>query len=273
MLTDERPPTPNELQMARLAAPFPGVLRRDGARGQKQFEYITAEMAMNRLDDVLGPDNWADDTFVIGECVVCKLTITLASGEQLTRTGASSFDEKPGLTRSSIVKGAFSDAFKIAAKKFGVGRYLKTKGRHARYAERIMRGARAVAEGAPPDPDDPETDPRGDGSGLPSESPGRGSGRTSEPPTSEEFPSRQGRASRPGSALFRMLCRENYSKDHMIQKANQFGEENAYPQKIIDWSQYQVNVFCEAYGVPLPDGVGPMPVRSESRAEFSGETR
>jgi hypothetical protein len=74
------------------------------------------------LDDVVGPTNWWDVYDPGEKSVVCHLTIRLPDGTALTKCDAGGFagmsdagdDEKSG----------FSDAFKRAAAKFGVGRYL-----------------------------------------------------------------------------------------------------------------------------------------------------
>jgi len=46
---------------AALAAPFEPQEVRVRSQGGRQLSYITARTAMNRLDDVLGPENWWDD--------------------------------------------------------------------------------------------------------------------------------------------------------------------------------------------------------------------
>jgi len=46
---------------AALAAPFePHELKMRSQQG-RQLQYITARTAMNRLDNVLGPENWWDE--------------------------------------------------------------------------------------------------------------------------------------------------------------------------------------------------------------------
>ncbi len=77
---------------------------------------------MNRLDEVLGPDNWWDDYTPLERSVICRLTIQLPDGRTVTKADAGGF---AGMSDAGDDdKSGFSDAFKRAAVKFGVGRYL-----------------------------------------------------------------------------------------------------------------------------------------------------
>lgn len=108
-----------------LAAPMEPhlVLQRVGAGGQ-MLDYITARTVMDRLDQVLGPENWWDRYQMIPGGVLCSLTIRLPSGELITKedAGGPQGMKDPG----DDTKSAFSDALKRAAVKFGVARYLET---------------------------------------------------------------------------------------------------------------------------------------------------
>jgi hypothetical protein len=46
---------------AALAAPFEAHEVRSRTQANRQVHYITARTAMNRLDSVLGPENWWDE--------------------------------------------------------------------------------------------------------------------------------------------------------------------------------------------------------------------
>lgn len=84
--------------------------------------YIDARAVMKRLDDVLGVDGWEDRYTVLDDgCVVCTLKCRIA-GQWVTKedVGGESDQKDVGDKR----KASFSDAFKRAAVKFGVGRYL-----------------------------------------------------------------------------------------------------------------------------------------------------
>jgi hypothetical protein len=89
----------------------------------KGLRYVTARTVMNRLDAVLGPENWWDDYPYISETsVICKLSVRLPDGEVITKTdagGAAGMADAGDDDKSML-----SDALKRAAAKFGVGRYL-----------------------------------------------------------------------------------------------------------------------------------------------------
>jgi len=48
---------------AALAAPFESSEVKVRSQSGRQLHYITARTAMNRLDSVLGPENWYDEYF------------------------------------------------------------------------------------------------------------------------------------------------------------------------------------------------------------------
>jgi hypothetical protein len=89
--------------------------------------YITARQVMNRLDEVLGPVNWWDEYRSGGsDSILCLLTIRLPDGQELTKCDAGGF---AGMAdQGDDDKSGYSDAFKRAAVKFGVGRYLRGDG-------------------------------------------------------------------------------------------------------------------------------------------------
>ena len=111
---------------AALAAPFHAREVRARTQGSREVQYITARTAMNRLDSVLGPENWWDE-YVPGEnSVLCRLTVRMPDGSTLTKADAGGYAGMPD--QGDDDKSGFSDAFKRAAVKFGVGRYLYRDG-------------------------------------------------------------------------------------------------------------------------------------------------
>jgi len=87
--------------------------------------YADARVVMDRLDDVVGPMNWADDYEVLPDnSVVCRLKVRHPEKacRFVTKTDVGSPSEQPD--GGDRLKAAFSDALKRAAVKFGVGRYL-----------------------------------------------------------------------------------------------------------------------------------------------------
>lgn len=115
-----------------LMAPFPKkeVKERSGGGG-RMLSYITARTAMNRLDAVLGPENWSDRYYEVCQVLFCEITIRLPDGTTVSKSDAGGFKEmKEGgrVDEENTDKTGASDAFKRAAAKFGVARYLYKDG-------------------------------------------------------------------------------------------------------------------------------------------------
>lgn len=111
---------------ASLAAPFEPNEVKARTQGGKTLHYITARTAMNRLDDVLGPENWQDNYMETKDGLMCMITATLPDGRAVTKCDGGGF---AGMSDSDDdEKSAYSSAFKRAAVKFGVGRYLYKDG-------------------------------------------------------------------------------------------------------------------------------------------------
>lgn len=146
----------------KLAAPFPPdqVSWRVGSTNKEKTKglalaYIDARDVMGRLDEVVGPANWQDRYEIHGTRTICYLSINL--GEWVTKAdGAGDSDVE-------AEKGSISDAFKRAAVKWGIGRYLydldspwveiepfgrsyKIKQSEHRRLQAILGGGRAPAE-------------------------------------------------------------------------------------------------------------------------------
>jgi hypothetical protein len=122
---------------AGLAAPFEAhEVKQRAAAGGRQLHYITARTAMNRLDSVLGPEAWWDEYEPIENGVICRLTIRLPDGSALTKCDAGGYAGMETKNKAGEMvpdeendgKSGFSDAFKRAAAKFGIARYLYRDG-------------------------------------------------------------------------------------------------------------------------------------------------
>jgi hypothetical protein len=116
--------TPNhafwQLIGAQLRKPMPTKGR--PGRGGRTFDYVTARQVQDRLDAVVGPENWATSYEVIdlgGPAIECTLTLF---GISKADVGYSNAPEKDDETEP--LKAAYSDAFKRAAVAWGVGRFL-----------------------------------------------------------------------------------------------------------------------------------------------------
>lgn len=83
--------------------------------------YIDARLVAERLDDVVGPENWSDKYTVVSSTgVVCELTVF-----GVTKSDAGqSREDKSDEGEAKDLKSAFSDAFKRAGVKFGIGQFL-----------------------------------------------------------------------------------------------------------------------------------------------------
>lgn len=110
--------------LTRLSAPFPpheiewrlGSTKADKTSGLA-LAYITSRHVMDRLDEVVGPENWQDRYEVHGQRVICYLSIRV-NDEWITKADGA------GDTHVEAEKGGISDALKRAAVKWGIGRYL-----------------------------------------------------------------------------------------------------------------------------------------------------
>lgn len=79
--------------------------------------YVDARDVMDRLDDVLGPNNWQDQYSFHGDRILCNLSIREpGTQEWITKVDGA------GDTAVESEKGGLSDAFKRAAVKFGINR-------------------------------------------------------------------------------------------------------------------------------------------------------
>ncbi|WP_165250167.1 Rad52/Rad22 family DNA repair protein [Paludisphaera soli] len=121
-----RKPPSNHTIFAYLAAPFPRDAVRSRELKGERFHYVTARTVMNRLDEVLGPWNWSDHYEVTPLGVKCVLTVRLPDGREVVKEDVGGLSATPDA--SDKEKTAFTDAFKRAAVKFGVGRYLYKDG-------------------------------------------------------------------------------------------------------------------------------------------------
>src|SRR3954469_4641231 len=136
---------------AALAAPFESHELKVRSQTGRQLTYITARTAMNRLDNVLGPENWWDEYFPNENSVLCRLTIRMPDGSTLTKADAGGY---AGMSDSGDDdKSGYSDAFKRTAVKFGVARYLYRDGVPTFVQERIA----PVEQALPPQEQVPQS--------------------------------------------------------------------------------------------------------------------
>lgn len=212
---------------ARLAAKWPKEEVRTRPQGKAQLSYITARQVMNRLDDVIGPENWSDDYTPTESGCICRLTIRLPDGQELTKVDAGGC---AGMSdEGDDEKSAFSDAFKRAAVKFGVGRYLYRDG-----VPQFVRDTLGVAgpEKAARPPQDATPQPARENS-QPAPR-GRQEGHEGPPTT--------------GKALFTWLSemgKRNGTDE--IKSVQAYGEQMQWPARIVDYEPWQVAEVVQSY--------------------------
>lgn len=126
-------------KLSELAKPFPpeqvswrvGSTNADKTKGMA-LAYIDSRDVQDRLDGVMGAD-WADEIAVQPNGLVCcKIGLRLSEGwvwrmdgtAALPPQAAGEENAKAEQAREMAHKGSVSDAFKRAAVKWGIGRYL-----------------------------------------------------------------------------------------------------------------------------------------------------
>lgn len=93
-----------------------GPRTKDKSKGMG-LAYLDARDVMDRLDNVCGPANWQDRYSHAGQKTCCEIGIRI-NGEWIWKSDGAGDTDMEGS------KGAFSDAFKRAAVRWGIGRYL-----------------------------------------------------------------------------------------------------------------------------------------------------
>jgi Rad52/22 family double-strand break repair protein len=213
---------------AALAAPFDPSELKVRSQAGRQIPYVTARNVMNRLDEVLGPENWWDDFVPLEHSVICRLTIRLPDGTVLTKCDAGGYAglADPG----DDDKSGFADAFKRTAVKFGVGRYLYRDG-VASFARRNPKKSR-----------EPEPEPAGmahpTGPAPPIASTVSPSAAT-DPGTT---------APRTGRALFAWTKDQDEKFEFgLLRYLNTWGKRQEFPARMVDWDSERVSqAFSEA---------------------------
>lgn len=112
------------MDLTKLSAPFPpervswrvGSTNKDKTRGMA-LAYIDARDVMERLDGVCGVEGWQCRYPHAATKTVCEIGIRIGDEWVWKADGAGDSDVE-------AEKGALSDAFKRAAVKWGIGRYL-----------------------------------------------------------------------------------------------------------------------------------------------------
>jgi len=216
---------------AALAAPFEAHELKVRSQTGRQLSYITARTAMNRLDNVLGPENWWDEYVPSENSVLCRLTIRLPDGSTLTKCDAGGY---AGMADSGDDdKSGYSDSFKRAAVKFGVARYLYRDGVPTFVQERIPATEPAQA---------PATEPATAPATPPANGQNQGQGqRTASNPGNGNPP-------RTGKALFAWTKdQEQRHQVGLLKYLNGWAKLQEFAPRMVDWDAEQVSqAYSEA---------------------------
>ena len=207
--------------VAALAAPFRDdeVKTRQGGGG-RQLAYITARTAMNRLDEVLGPENWWDSYRETKDGLTCRLTIRLPEdGQEYSKEDGGGFADMPD--EDDAEKSGYSSAFKRAAVKFGVGRYLYRDGVPS-FAAPLFQGQprerTAPAQERPERAREPRHEARGD----------NGNGNTP----------------RDGRGLWAWLKKqEEAGEADILKRASAIAKRHDFPDRIVSLNEEQARVI------------------------------
>jgi len=214
---------------AALAAPFESHEVKIRSQTGRQLHYITARTVMNRLDNVLGPEHWWDEYVPSENSVLCRLTIRLPDGSTLTKSDAGGY---AGMADSGDDdKSGYSDAFKRAAVKFGVARYLYRDGVPSFAQERMATSEPAQAPAATAEsPASPTAAPA--------------NAQNSRATTT----SSNGSAPRTGKALFAWTKdQEQRYQVGLLKYLNGWAKLQEFPSRMVDWDAEQVNLaYSEA---------------------------
>lgn len=209
---------------AALAAPFHDSEVKVRSTAGRQLHYITARTVMNRLDSVLGPENWWD-RYVPGEnSVLCELTIRLPDGTTLTKSDAGGY---AGMADSGDDdKSGYSDGFKRAAVKFGVARYLYRDGVPTFAQERA-----AAVDSAMPGSEPHSAGPVATSTATK----GVSAGTAVHPP-------------RTGKALFAWTKEQEQRHEvGLLKYLNGWAKLQEFPGRMVDWDAEQVSLaYAEA---------------------------
>lgn len=197
-----------------LAAPFPAEQVKEREQGGRKLSYVTAPTVANRLDEVLGPENWDFELTPWGQdALIGTLVIRLPDGQVVRKSnvgGAAGM--KAG---DDDAKSTASDCLKRCAVLAGVARYLYRDG-IPRFAREALQGR--VEPAAAPQPTNGRAAPL-----LPQQG-------DDEPP-----------APRSGREFFARIKAADEEHDYgLLKHLNAWGKRHDFPTRMIDWEGEQL---------------------------------
>lgn len=222
---------------AALGAPFqPGEVKQYSRDGRAMY-YITARVVANRLDNVIGPENWDFEVKPWGqEALIGTLILRLPDGTVVRKSDVGGKADMKAADDAD--KSAASDCLKRCASLFGVARYLYRDGVPLFTSERHDFEYAAAQQ---------------------QQSQGRGSwGQQGQPPRSQQPPPARQQPERPegqqygdpktGRQLFAWTKQmEERSQFALLKYLNSYAKHQEFPGKMIDWDEAQVSAaYAEA---------------------------
>lgn len=199
-----------------LARPFEPHEVKTFSKGGKTFHFVTGRTIQNRLDGVCGPENWRDEFFETKDGLKCRVSLRV-DGEWI---GKEDGGAAAGMAdHDDDEKSAYSSAFKRAAVKWGVGRYL--------YRDGVPDYGPASSE-----PEPAGLEPVGTSEALHSAEPGangKADEQASDPPPKS------------GRHLFAKL--KDMEQQHsvsLIKGVSSEGRKAGFPDRMTEWTPEQV---------------------------------
>jgi len=109
----------------KLREPMP--VRSFKGPGGREISFISARQVAKRLDDIVNPGNWSDRYKVLTTepwIIECTLGVFGVEKTDCGYSNAPDADPEDRNYETEPAKAAYSDAFKRAAVKHGIGRFL-----------------------------------------------------------------------------------------------------------------------------------------------------
>lgn len=206
-----------------LVEPFPPEVVKHRQQAGRQLAYVDARDVAERLDHVVGFENWWANYIPAEHSVQCALTIKFPDGSTVTKIDAGGYAGMQD--QGDDDKSGYSDAFKRAAVMWGVGRHLYRDGKTPQRApQRPQQPAQASA------------------------------GRREEPrPTQRQQP-QEGQQERrqydgpprSGKGLFAWTKEQEQKYDvGLLKFLNEWGKLQEFPGRMVDWDSDQVRQAYE----------------------------
>ena len=216
-----------------LVEPFPPEVVKYRQQAGRQLAYVDARDVAERLDHVVGFENWWANYIPAEHSVQCALTIKFPDGSTVTKIDAGGYAGMQDLGDDD--KSGYSDAFKRAAVMWGVGRHLYRDGKTPQRAPQRPQQPAQASAGRREEPRPPQRQQPQDGQ----QERRNGYG----PPET-------------GKALFRWACDTGKQCGmDLVGELNDWGTKQRppLPKRMVDWDHVTVGRALDfVHGSVLP---------------------